>query len=1044
MSEIISIDSSIQEEKKDDTNSNGDTTNDLHADPSLISQVKVSHESIEDEPRRSGRKRKSTTMIVDGHVVKTENNYVLKGDSYSFGAFQADASTPKRVKKTTPAKKSNGTSAHHKKHSLHMQNRLDHNAVVKDRMARDEQKRMDFMATHYDALEPFVDEKVKASLAEYLKSKKVGANGSSGKLQQEQDDSILGAQPDIVTTVLRDYQMIGLDWMVKMHSRGMPFILGDEMGLGKTLQTISLIAHLKEKNMISSGPSLVICPLSVLYSWCGEVQKHAPSLKYFRLHASDPKEKENQKHIMNKDILQYDIIITTYDMVKSTEIQSLIRNTYFNLCVLDEGHVIKNTDTHISEAVRKIHSQNKVILTGTPLQNNLVELYAILNYLYPQFFTKSHFFANAFDIGQNRIDPDMLLKANRLLSLFMIRRLKQEVEKLMPKKIETKILCPLSSSQIFWYKGFLMNEIEALIKMSEESDNGEATKGRMNMLRNLVMQLRKCCLHPYLFDFAEPDVSNTGVEELIASSGKLAVLDKLLRSLFKNGHRTCIFSQFTSMLNILEDYCVLRGWRYCRFDGSTPRAQRNHLINQFNAPGSDDFIFLMSTRSGGLGINLQTADTCILYDSDWNPQPDLQAMARVHRIGQKKTVHIYRLVSSGTVEERILERAEKKLYLDQMVNRGGSTQDMNQDGSGLSSSELLASLQFGSNAIFASANDLPTDSDIRTIIDRNRSETTSDGLLKGGVTNTANDFDKDKKLTDVRTFEGVDFRKLRDANISGDKKNKRGAYLKELKQEWKEAVDFNGSDMGKGKRNKKSRIINVNGIGSGYGSASVPILALNDYDLQQGEHSVWTETKRPVVQKSMQKVRPKQFMNQDFCQTCGQGGELILCPRCPVSVHSHCCGLRPDHFQSCSHHRCSICEKTANGAGGLIYPCQSCPSAFCGDCLPSKDIRFLGNNIPRFEKLGRKSNNLYHYIHCSKQCEHVATVEFGFKDLKIKPKCPPSIDVSYAFGKNALSIKEIANLYKEGDDSHPSPNKLRKSPRKGAKAIKSEDVIVLE
>jgi SWI/SNF-related matrix-associated actin-dependent regulator of chromatin subfamily A member 5 len=219
----------------------------------------------------------------------------------------------------------------------------------------------------------------------------------------------------------------------------MPFILGDEMGLGKTLQTISLIAHLKEKNLITSGPSLVICPLSVLYSWCSEVQKHAPSLKHFRLHASDPKEKESQKHIMNKDILKYDIIVTTYDMVKSTEIQSLIRNTYFNLCILDEGHVIKNTDTHISEAVRKIHSQNKVILTGTPLQNNLVELYAILNYLYPQFFTKSQFFANAFDIGQNRIDPDMLLKANRLLSLFMIRRLKQEVEKLMPKKIETKV-----------------------------------------------------------------------------------------------------------------------------------------------------------------------------------------------------------------------------------------------------------------------------------------------------------------------------------------------------------------------------------------------------------------------------------------------------------------------------------------------------------------------------------------------------------------------------------------------------------------------------
>ena len=156
-----------------------------------------------------------------------------------------------------------------------------------------------------------------------------------------------------------------------------------------------------------------------------------------------------------------------------------------------------------------------------------------------------------------------------------------------------------------------MNEIENLVKLTDAQDGNDpdASAGKHTMLRNLIMQLRKVSLHPYLFDFAETDTLSTGVEELIATSGKLAVLDKLLRSLFKGGHRTCIFSQFTSMLNILEDYCILRGWRYCRFDGGTPRAQRNHIINQFNAPGSEDFIFLMSTRSGGLGINLQTADT---------------------------------------------------------------------------------------------------------------------------------------------------------------------------------------------------------------------------------------------------------------------------------------------------------------------------------------------------------------------------------------------------------------------------------------------------
>ena len=591
-----------------------------------------------------------------------------------------------------------------------------------------------------------------------------------------------------------------------------------------------------------------------------------------------------------------------------------------------------------------------------------------------------------------------------------------------------------------------MNEVESLIQMQEQGVDEEST-GKNAMLRNLVMQLRKTCLHPYLFDFAEGDIATTTVEELIASSGKLAVLDKLLRSLFKNGHRTCIFSQFTSMLNIIEDYCILRGWKYCRFDGGTPRAQRNHLINQFNAPGSDVFIFLMSTRSGGLGINLQTADTCILYDSDWNPQPDLQAMARVHRIGQTKTVHIYRMVTSGTVEERILERAEKKLYLDQMVNRGTSNKDVDEEGGGLSTSELLASLTFGSNAVFSSSNNLPSDYEMAKITDRTRSEDCSDGKLQGGVTNTASDFNKEKELTDTRNFMGVDFRKLRDekeAKMNGKKtKNK---YLDKLKQEWKEVqTGEQEEELGKGKRNRKSRIKQLDGMGSGYGSAAVPVLAMNDYDLENGEPSVWRETKKiKTVERKKEKVS---FTNQDFCQACGDGGEIIECPRCPISIHSVCCGLHPAHFQSCSHHRCITCDKNAVGSGGLIYRCQSCIASYCPDCLPNaSEVRFLGINIPRFEKLGFVGNAQYHYIHCSKQCEMVAVREFGFTPEAKKPKCPPAMNVSYAFGEKALDVNEMNNMFREkaagtwkGFQSTPRKSPSRRSPRKTP-----QDVIVLE
>lgn len=414
-----------------------ETSPEPEPEPEQATNPTITLAEDEDEPRRSGRKRKSTTMMIQGHIVKAENNYVLKGHSYSYGEFTADVK--KEPRKTPPKRSKSATPT--RKRATHLDERLAHNAVIKTRMAKDEKLRMDFMAKHVDAIQPFVEEKVKVLLHKHRQSQlqlksQLATKASSSKSEEE---FILGTQPDSVTTTLRDYQLIGLDWMVKMHKKGMPFILADEMGLGKTLQTISLIAHLKQANLTTTGPSLVICPLSVLYSWCNEIQKHAPSLKHFRLHASDPKERESQKTTIIKDILKYDIVITTYEMAKSQQILSLIRSTYFNLCVLDEGHVIKSKETNISEAVRKIHCQNKVILTGTPLQNNLVELYAILNFLYPLYFTKSDYFANAFDIGQNRIDPGMLLQANKLLGLFMIRRLKEEVEKLMPKKMETKV-----------------------------------------------------------------------------------------------------------------------------------------------------------------------------------------------------------------------------------------------------------------------------------------------------------------------------------------------------------------------------------------------------------------------------------------------------------------------------------------------------------------------------------------------------------------------------------------------------------------------------
>jgi len=587
-------------------------------------------------------------------------------------------------------------------------------------------------------------------------------------------------------------------------------------------------------------------------------------------------------------------------------------------------------------------------------------------------------------------------------------------------------MCPLSTAQIFWYKGCLMKDINALVKACDDENDKESggiKKTKYDILRNLIMQLRKCCLHPFLFDGAEGNIDETTIEELIRASGKLAVLDKLLQSLFRKGNRTVIFSQFTSMLDILEDYCMMRGWKYVRFDGGTQRAQRNYLINQFNAPESEIFIFLMSTRSGGLGINLQTADTCILFDSDWNPQPDIQAMARVHRIGQKKIVHVYRLVSAGTVEERILQRAQKKLYLDQMVNSRKGTAvsqelcEESDDKGGLSASVLLSTLKFGSNAVFNSSNDLPTEQDIDVITDRDRSEDTSSGLLVGGTLSTAHNFDVSQQLVDTQTYEGIDFRQLRDSQTRDS--SQKQLSIKGLKEEWHALMSVE-------KRQRKNRILKI----ADCNGTKRDVLSINNYNYD-GEPSIFAkETIRTVGMSNPKRQKSEiTYLHQDMCQVCGYGGELIMCPRCPISIHSQCCGMTAKSLLSCSHHRCCKCGNNADGAGGLLFACNACPGAYCEDCLPKDTVRFLGTELERFTKLGFEGSDRTVYIHCSEQCENVAKLDLNWKqDKKVRQQCPADIDVSYAFGRDALSLQEIAKRGKITKNIYDQPSQSKDTP----------------
>lgn len=308
----------------------------------------------------------------------------------------------------------------------------------------------------------------------------------------------------------------------------------------------------------------------------------------------------------------------------------------------------------------------------------------------------------------------------------------------------------MSKMQREWYQKILSKDIEAINGM--RSNKGE-TKLR---LLNILMQLRKLTNHPYLFDGAEPTPYTNG-DHLIYNSGKLVLLDKLLPKLQANGSRVLIFCQMTRMLDILEDYLMYKSYEYCRLDGSSSGEDREKAIEDFNKEGSTKFIFLLSTRAGGLGINLATADIVILYDSDWNPQADLQAQDRAHRIGQKKPVIVYRFVTEGTVEEKIVERAEAKLQLDQIVIQQGRLVDQSNR---LSHDEMMAMIRHGAEEIFTSKDSTITDQDIDIILAKSEEKSVSISQKIKKSSDSLLNFSLDGGRNYLH-FEGVDYSKNR-------------------------------------------------------------------------------------------------------------------------------------------------------------------------------------------------------------------------------------------------------------------------------------------
>ncbi|KAJ7899243.1 SNF2 family N-terminal domain-containing protein, partial [Mycena olivaceomarginata] len=596
-------------------------------------------------------------------------------------------------------------------------------------------------------------------------------------------------QPALVTGgKLKDYQLEGLQWMVGLHQQGISGILADEMGLGKARTRLPLLDHTSAPR--ARGPFLVVCPLSVMHNWVAEFARWAPRIPVLMYHGTPAERAEMRRTTLAlpedwppKDIAPapapaptkgkgkgrgtatrhplprkaldkkhddhfaaFPVVITTYDLIIKD--RALIGGIPWSYIVVDEGHRLKNMNCALVREIKRYSSAGRMVLTGTPLHNNLAELWSLLNFILPDIFSDVDAFQEWFSLPRmSALLPSARMgrfvgTLHAILQPFLLRRMKVDVlGPLLPPKKSYVLYARLSARQREAYEAVLSGGVRAWVAggagasaaatsapkaststAAEAEDAGMTLRARRrtgkskgkdaereaeeeaeerrraaeafarkgaakhvnNMkLQNTVMQLRKVCSHPFLFARPDDDSWSLGrapptpallaarEAELLGASGKMLLLDRLLGELFRRGHKVLLFSQFTTMLDIIEDWAVdMKGWRICRIDGTTPPLERRDQMDVFQSAGDAPDaprLFLLSTRSGGLGVNLTAADTVIFYDQDWNPQMDAQAQDRAHRIGQTKPVLIFRLVSAHTIEEKIMQRAAEKRKLEALV-----------------------------------------------------------------------------------------------------------------------------------------------------------------------------------------------------------------------------------------------------------------------------------------------------------------------------------------------------------------------------------------
>lgn len=482
------------------------------------------------------------------------------------------------------------------------------------------------------------------------------------------------------SNTLREYQLEGLNWLTFSYYNRQNCILADEMGLGKTIQSITFLHEVYEYGI--RGPFLIIVPLSTVGNWQREFEAWTDInvIVYHGSMASRNMLRQYEMYYLDDkgnrrtDVYKFHALITTYEVIIS-DFEELSQIDW-RVAVIDEAHRLKNRNCKLLQGLSCFELEHRVLLTGTPLQNNVDELFSLLSFLEPRQFSSSEAFMAEFGKLETEGQVD---KLKALLKPMMLRRLKEDVEKSLAPKEETIVEVELTNIQKRYYRAILERNFSFLAK-------GGSTANIPNLM-NTMMELRKCCNHPYLINGAEEQileelmVTRSETEKLfqtmIQASGKLVLVDKLLPKLKADGHKVLVFSQMIRVLDIIEDYLLHKHYAYERIDGRIRGNLRQEAIDRFSKPESDRFVFLLCTRAGGLGINLTAADTVIIFDSDWNPQNDLQAQARCHRIGQMKAVKVYRLITRNTYEKEMFDRASLKLGLDKAVLQSMGNKEVN-------------------------------------------------------------------------------------------------------------------------------------------------------------------------------------------------------------------------------------------------------------------------------------------------------------------------------------------------------------------------------